>query len=72
MKDSVECDCGARTSMVNLAKPGQDPIVFVGASYKRGQMKRSTGPVNEAKERCLWCGKKWPDNLLEVFKKAVP
>lgn len=70
--DSVECSCGARTVVGNLAKPKAEPIFFVGGAYKHGQVKRSTGPINEEKERCLWCGKKWPDNLKEVLKGAIP
>lgn len=67
MSYSIECSCGARTAFVNLAKPGEKMILFVGGAYKNGHVKTSTGPMNEAKERCLWCGKMWPEN----FRKAL-
>lgn len=71
MADSVECRCGARTVMGNLARKGEKPIFYVGGSYKRGNQKISTGPKNEAEERCLWCGKKWPENLAIAIRKLI-
>lgn len=30
--DSIECGCGARTSLINLARKGEKPILFVGGA----------------------------------------
>lgn len=70
---AIECSCGARTAVGNLAKRGENQIIFVGGSYKHNHVKHSTGPVNEAKSLCLWCGKKWPENVqLVLMKVGIP
>lgn len=66
--DSIECGCGARTTVGNIGKK-DTPVLFIGGAYKHGLVKVSTNPFwNEAKERCLWCGKEWPENLKEALK----
>lgn len=69
--DSVECECGARTGLANLAKEGHEPIIFVGGSHKHGRMKYSIERTNEATVRCLWCGTKWTGALKKVMSMAV-
>lgn len=68
---SIECECGARTPVINLAKEGESPIIIAGGALIHDRVCQSIEPEFNGKIGCQWCGKHWPKNVKTALNAGV-